>query len=331
MTVRTLYGTATGMADILSMQVSTGHSFSTASAFVKCRTPSVGIGDQIEIDLGYDDYHTKIFQGFIKTITREVPDNVYTIVAKDDLIRAVDYFIVPTNPDDPFKRHNISAEDLVEDILNLASLTNFTFEATSFTFATKSGNDVEVKLVSAYDFCKMISDLLAWHLWADSSGLVHFENRKPYVMDGTSGQPGDITPDVSIGTLSDADILQFTYGESDRDLRNRVVVHGAEGIYAEASAVSPYLPAGFYKSAALVSPIIDNQGMAQNAADYNLALFNNLTVSSTALVLGNPDYIARNVITVNELITGTTGDWYIFLAEHQWSKTGYVCNLELRQ
>jgi len=328
---KTLYGTATGISNIIAMQVSTGHSFSTSTAFVKCINPSIGIGDSIEIDLGYSTNHKKIFQGYVKTIVREVPENVYTITAKDELIRAVDFYIVPTNPEDSFKRHNISAEDLVHDILDLAGITNYTYEATSFTFATKSGNDVEVKLTSSYDFAKMIADLLAWHLWSDENGLIHFENRKPHVMTGTSGQPGDDEADVPITTIDDSTIVQFNYGESDRDLRNRVVVHGAEGIYAEASATSIYLPEGFYKSMALVSPIIDNEGMAQSACDYNLELYNKLTVSSTVTLEGNPDLIARNVITVDEDFTGTSGDWYIYLGEHRWDQNGYICNLELRQ
>ena len=327
-----LYADVTGIANPIAINLSTGHSYSTATANVHCKTASIGIGDQMIIDMGYETNHAKVFQGYVKSITREIPDDTYKIVAKDDLIRAVDFFVVPTNPEDSFKRTNIDAEDLVEQVLALAGLTNFTFTPTSFTFATRDETEVEVKLTSAYDFCKMIADLLTWHLYSDEDGLIHFINRKPHVMDGTSGQPGDIA-DVAINLgnpITDSTILNFTYNESDRDLRNRVVVHGSEGVYAEALASSPYLPAGFYKSMALVSPIIDDDGMAQNAANYNLQLYNKLTVASSMVVIGDPTYLARRVIEINEAITNTTGDWYIYLAEHNWSKEGYVVNMELR-
>src|SRR3990170_7336428 len=325
-----LYCTATNISDIISVIVSTSHNASTATAQIITRNKTVNIGDNITIDMGYVGDFEKVFKGYVKNITRNVPNDIYTIVAKDDLVRALDFFIVPTDPDDSFRRSNISAESLVEQVLALAGITNFTYTPTNFTFAVTAGNEVEVKLTSSYDFCKMISDLLTWHLYADEDGLVHFINRKPHVMYGTSGQPGDIA-DVAINAgnpLTYTVTLNTSLTESDHDLRNRVVVHGAEGVYAEALASSPYLPAGFYKSMALVSPIIDDDGMAQNAANYNLQLYNKLTVASSMVVIGDPTYLARRVIEINEAITNTTGEWYIYLAEQNWSKEGYVVNME---
>src|SRR3972149_4074608 len=306
-----LYASVTGISDPLAITVSTSHSASTASATIQCINPTASIGDLITIDLGYTTSHGQIFKGYIKNIVRQVPDNIYTVMAKD--------------------------------VLNMTGLTSYSGDNSAFTFATKSGNKVEVKLTSAYDFCKLIADLLAWQVWADENGTVHFKNRKPRIMDGTSGQVGDPpggVPDSPVATITDSNIFDFIYTESARDLRNRVVVHGAEGVYAESKSGTSYnpvtdameqiLPVGYYKSMALVSPIIDSDSMAEAATDYNLDMYNRLTVSIQAQVEGSHLYLARKTLTVNEIITGINRDFYVFLSEHAWSKNGYTCNLELR-
>lgn len=343
----TLYGTVTGMSQIDSITVSTSHSASTATAQVITANKSVNIGDQVEIDIGYVSNHAKVMQGYVKNITRSVPNDMYTVLIKDDLIRATDYYVVPTNPDNSFKRTNIKAETLVQQVLALSGLTNYTYDATSFTFATRSGNVVEVKLTTAYDFCKMVADLLTWHLWADNSGQVHFENRKPFVMSGSSGQPGDTTDETQAaaafnnGNPLDNDlILDARYLESDRDLRNRVVVHGGPGVYAEAKSATSWnpitqtneqiLPTGYYKSMALVSHFIDNQSMADKSVSYNLNLYNKLTVGAQVRSIGDPAYLARKIMQIDQPTLSLSGNWYIFQAEHSWSKNGYIMELELR-
>jgi hypothetical protein len=342
-----LYADITNMSNIESVTVSTSHSASTATAQIVTGNKTVNIGDSVSIDIGYTDNHAKVMQGYVKNITRQIPNDLYTVIVKDDLIRATDYFIVPTNPDNSFKRSNISAESLVQQVIALAGLTNFTYDATSFTFATRSGNEVEVKLTTSYDFCKMIADLLTWHLWADNSGQVHFENRKPFVMSGATGQPGDTTDESAPGyafntatPLDNTTILNARYLESDRDLRNRVVVHGGPGIFAESSQATSWnpitetneqiLPTGFYKSMALVSHFIDTQSMANNSASYNLNLYNKLTVGAQITAAGDPAYLARKIMEIDYSPLSLTGNWYIFQAEHSWSRNGYIMDLELR-
>lgn len=345
-----LYASVTGMTNIESISVSTAHSSSTATAQIVTANKTVNIGDQVSIDIGYTDNHAKVMQGYVKNITRQVPNDLYTVIVKDDLVRALDYFIVPTNPDNSFKRSNISAESLVQQVLALSGLTNYTYDATSFTFATKSGNVVEVKLVSSYDFCKTIADLLTWHVWADSSGQVHFENRKPFVMTGVTGQPGDTTDETDTGVgsvainagtpLDNSTILNARYLESDRDLRNRVVVHGATGIYAEAKSATSWnpitetdeqiLPSGFYKSMALISHFIDNQSMANKSVTYNLNLYNKLTVGAQVTAVGDPAFLARSIMEIDLPALSLADNWYIYQAEHSWSKAGYIMDLELR-
>ena len=345
---KTLYADVTNITNPLNIVVSSSHSSSTATAQIVAPSKTVNIGDNITIDLGYVGDYNRVFKGYVKNITRAVPDDLYTIIAKDDLVRATDFFIVPSNPEDSYRWHNIKAETLIENVLNLAGLTGGLIippGGSAFTFATKSGNDVEVKLVAAYDFCKVIADLLAWQFWADETGAIHFKNRKPYPMDGSSGQVGDVA-DVPINpgnTLTDATIFNAIVNTSDRDLRNRVVVHGSTGIYAEAKSATSYnpitdamenilptTPTQFYKAMALISPIIDNQGMADLSVSYNLDLYNRLDVSAQFQIEGDSTFLARKVITISEIKLGLTGDWYIYAAEHQWSREGYFTNLELR-
>jgi hypothetical protein len=336
-----LYADITGFAGkIISVNVNTSHGSSVSTAQIEGVGFTGDIGDEITIDLGYTDNHKQIFNGYIKSYERRVPSNNWTVMAQDKLIRAVDYFVVPTNPENSFKRHNIDAEDLIEDVLDLAGITDFTTDgsSTSFTFAVTSGVDAEVKLVSAYDFCKTIADIVAWHLYADETGTVHFINRKPYPME--TGTPDESQPgfqaDSILKTINDYQLTNFNYRESDRDLRNRVVVHGAEDVFAEAKATSPYLPnnpdgSPFYKSIVLISQLIDKQSNADNAADYNLTLYNKLTIQASVNTLGDPDLLARKVIHIDEGKLGEADEWYIYVAEHSWSSQGYVVGMELRK
>lgn len=326
-----LYAAIPGVTKPISVNVATSHSSSISTAQLTCVSTTKNIGDDIEMDIGYDDNHSKVFYGYVKSVDRDVPNNVVTLTASDILVRAIDFYIVSSNPENPFKRSNIKGETLVQEVLELSGLDYFDFDDTHFTFAVTSGVEAEVNLTSAYDYSKMIADLLAWHLYADFDGYIHFKNRKPYPMDGASGQPGDDTADVPLKTIYDTSILNISYRESDRDLRNRVVLYGAEGINAEASAISEFLPADFYKSMALVTQLIDDQNLANQAVEYNLALYNRLNKQISTNVEGDPDLIARSVVTINNTILDINSDWYIYSANHSWSRAGYTVGMELRQ
>jgi hypothetical protein len=288
-------------------------------AIVEAVSTSLEIGDSIVIDLGYTSDHGKVFEGYVKNIEIKESPKTYTITASDVLVRAMDYFIASSNPDNPFSRQNISAEDLVGDVLSLAGLNDYDSDATSFTFAIN--NPVEVNLTSSYDYSRFIADIIAWHLYADINGTVHFVNRKPFPMGG----------DSAVGTITKAISLNGKHGSSDRDLRNRVVVYGAGDIHAEASASSPYLPPGFFKSVAVAAPqVFDTQAMAEQAANYNLDLLNRLTVTAGATVEGNHRFIARKTVNLDISELGLSGEWYIFAADHQWGSGGYTVTAEFR-
>jgi hypothetical protein len=330
----TLYSTATNCSGITSATVSQNHSGASATAIVLCSGFTGEIGDAITINLGYVSDHGNVFTGYVKQIERTVPDNTYTITAADKMTRAVDFFIAASNPADVLKYKNITAEALVADLMSKAGLTNFTYDATFFTFAPTY--EFEVSLVSSYDYCKTIADTITWSLWCDETGQVHFENRKPFVMTGDTGQPGDTHDERPIGaasgTITIPNTLQINYTKSESELRNKVIVWGSDGIYADAHEESSYLPAGFYKTAvAGLQSLIGTQVMAQAVADYNLNLLNRLTKSIGITMLGIHTIEARQILRVQNSLLGIDSNWYVYGCEHSLNNSGYTITMELRQ
>lgn len=335
--IKRLYATVSGVSQIKSISVTENHSASTSTAVVTCVSHSFNLGDSINIYMGYTDNYPKVFTGYVKQIERQVPDGLYTITCKDAMVRALDYFVVSARPDEPFSRSDIWAENLVRDVLELAGITNYGHDDTYFKFAT-GDQPAEVNVVSAYDYCNGLADLLTWHLYADHNGKVWFVNRKPYVMDGNSGQPGD-EADTPVATLIDSGNLSLVKEVDEKDLRNRVVVYGGGEIVAEAkrstswnpetSSYEQVLPTGFYKTALLSSSIIASQGYAETIADYNLKRFNRLWHKFGMTILGNPDLHARSVVTINSTAMSTNSDWYIMQLTHNWGPGGFLTNLDL--
>jgi hypothetical protein len=314
--VKTLYGSVTGTTGLLSINVSNGHSTQMANATIECRSTSLDIGDDITVDLGYTDDHGLVFTGYVKVIEEQGKPNSITITASDELVRAADFFIVTTNPTTPLKVQNKSPEDIIEQLLDLAGISDFEYDSSSYVWGVAGA--ITIDCVSVYDYSKMLADLIAWQFWADETGTVMFKDRRPYPMGG----------DSSIGTIWDNEIITIKDWKNDRSLRNKVVFWGATGIYAEASDPDcPYVPDGFFKTAVASSPIIDDQDMAQLACDFNLEVYNRLARGYTATIIGDHGYNSRRVCHLDR----TNEDVYIFSAEHSWGKSGYVTNLELRK
>lgn len=312
-----LYADITGITNPLSVNVQTAHSSSTATAVITALEHSLSIGDSVEIDLGYDTNHDLIFTGYVKAIKQDIKDNLYSITASDELIRAVEYFIVSPNPDSPYSWQNIQLEDLIEAVLNMAGITNYTSDPSYFTMGVSV--PIEVNLVSAYDFCRQMADLLAWNLWADENGLVHYEDRRPYPVTSDTG---------SYDTIASSEIITYNESYSVDTLRNKVVVYGRGGITAVASASSPYLPAGFYKTTVIAGDYIAQQWQADDTASYNLDLLNRLKHTITATLVGDPKYLARGITYIPSVYS--TDKWYIYAATHDWGAKGYTVGLELR-
>lgn len=315
--------TATGCSGKLSAVVQDSFSSPTSTAQILAENCSLNLGDSVTVVMGYVGNTFTAFTGFVKEIELKEPEMYYTISAANVMIRAVDFFIASSTPTNPFTRSNISAEDLIQDVLELSGLTSFNMEATAFTFAVH--NPVEVNLTSAYDYAHFLADIIAFNLYADNLGVVHLINRRPYPVGG----------DVPVGTIDsgDGNVLSADYAVSDRDLRNKVIVYGSGDIHAEASAVSPYLPAGYYRTVVVSAPgVIDTQSMATQSANYNLNLLNKLTYRLSLSVLGYVGLQARDVITVNMPELGISSeDFFIFAVEHNLSRNGYITSVELRK
>jgi len=319
--LNTLTATVTKTSDILSINVSDSHNSPTATAQITAVSTTLDIGDAVHIVMGYVGDTFTAFTGYVKDIERKEPEMFYTISCANVMIRAIDYFIAAASPTDPYTWSNISAEDLIQEVLELAGMTNFDMDATSFTFAVH--NPVEVNLTSAYDYARFLSDIIAFNLYADNTGKVRLVNRRPYPVGG----------DTSVLTIANTDVVSATYGVSDRDLRNKVIVYGTGDIHASASASSPYLPSGYYRTVVVAAPgVIDTQSMAQQSATYNLALLNRLTYRLSTSIFGTTGIFARSVVTVNlPELDISSEDWYIFSCEHSWSRQGFLTTLELRR
>lgn len=320
MTVKQLDSVVTNTSGIEAITISDSHTAPVSVATITATSTTLGLGDIVNIDLGYTGDTPRLFHGYVKNIESKEQPKEYIITASNVMVRALDYFLASDSPDNPYKKKHIKAENLVGDLMAKAGLTNFVGDNSYFTFGINS--EVEVNLTSIYDYCKFIADIIAWHLYADVNGQVHFLDRRPFPMVG----------EVATANIYDVDIMTIDYSISDKDLRNRVVVYGAEGVNATAQASSPYLPAGFYKAVVVAAAsVFERQSDAQAAADYNLVLLNRLTENLSISIIGNTGINCRKVITVHKDDIGASGDWYVFSCEHNWSKAGYKTNVELRR
>lgn len=316
-----LYATCTSTSGIESVQYSDSHVAPTSTAVITAQSTSLNIGSSATVYIGYTDDNFKAITGFVKNIEFKEPERQYIITISNVLVRAIDYFIAASDPENPFSRQNISAEDLIQDVLELSGLTSFDMENTSFTFAIN--NPVEVNLTSAYDYAKFLANIIAYTLYADNDGTVHLINRRPYPV-------GAEAADYTFNNLNR--IISAVYDKSDHDLRNKIVVYGSGEIHAEASASSPYLPAGFYRTVVVAAPgVIDSQSMAQQAANYNLEILNRLTQRVELILVGTPGIVPRTIAEVTIPALGVSDTWYVYSVEHNWSKAGYLTTLELRK
>jgi len=310
----------TGCTNILSIRSAGGDYHGPCQrAIVECESTSLSVGDAVEVDLGYTDDHAVIVHGYCKDINPKVPDGTYEIHIYDDLILAQDYLIVSDDPDNPLTYENIQAEDLVQNVLALASLTNYSGDHPGFTFGTES--PVKVQLIKAWDFVRQIAEMLAWWIYCDNTGKIHFVSRKPYIVDG----------DTSVHTFdvgNTGDLILVNYTKSDEKLRNKIVVYGRDDIVAIAQASPPAgvtMPAGFHKTAVISYPdIIDTQNMAQSAAEYNLTLLNRVTETITLDAVGDPSLVRGQIVDINEPDLGLSGDWFLYECTHRVTPTdGY--------
>ena len=309
--------------DVLTVEVTEGYQQVTARSNIETDDISgVSLNDLVTIDIGYDGDHGQIFTGYIDDIDDSRMPGTYQISCRDVLKLAIETWLVSTDIENPWSRSHISAEDLVHDLLAEAMITNYSGAASGFTFGVQ--NPAEFNMMSVNDAIRTLCHILAYNYWA-RNGTVYFDRVFPYP------DPGDpIDHSMSVGNTGNIVVIDYNY--STEELRNRVVVFGAadDDIYAEEKVASPYLPAGFYKTAIVSSEFIDTQSMADASAIYNLALYNKLTESMKIEAEGNYRYRMHDIIGVTEPFTGMSGDkWFLYAVTHRVSDQGYTSSLSL--
>lgn len=321
MAVKQLYHNIPNCTGISNVRVTESFNSTVSTAQIECYDTSLELGDSITFNMGYVGDNGKIFTGYVMGLERNLPSAKTTITCEDILARAVDFYMASDNPEEPWHRHSISTEDLIEVLLAEAGITNYTHNVPLSVTWGINPKGVEFNLTTVWIAMKTVIDALAWHIYADRDGQVHLTGDHPY------WETGDV---VSYSWDSaNGDLLAVSYRSNTDDLRNRVVVYGLNNLSASASAVSPYLPTDYYKTAIIATIIIESVSVAQQTADLNLERFNRLTDSASITVEGDWNIQPRQFATVTDVYTGISGDWFIMQVEHSMDNTGYTTSMML--
>lgn len=326
MTVLDLSMSCTGVSSIKAIDFRDGMSQGPAVAEITCVAHTLEIGDLVDISFGYTgSEETFITGGTVRKIIAREPEHNYTITVQDKLGQAVDFFIAPDNPNTPYQAINIKAEDLVVALLAMASITGVDVDTTIFTYGT--ANPVDIKLVTVWQMVETIGRITGFDTYCDGAGVVHFKDRPAFVT------ASDTVSSHSFAVGNSGDILSIEYDKSSEQLRNRVVVYGGIGnaVYYTTSAVSPYLPAGFYKTMVVAHPLIDNLTAAQGTGDANLLMFNRLAETTSLQTKGVASIRGRSIVDVTEPFCGMddTVKWLCFGSHHSISETGFYSEFTL--
>ena len=319
---RILAHTIPSVTGLIRCTVNESYNNQVGQSIIEARSTTLGLGDSITFNLGYSTGTTKVFTGYVREIEKDLARGTVLITCEDEMTKAVDFFIAADDPNEPFERFSISTQALIGDLLLLAQITDYSAVVPlSVTWAT-TDVPVEFNLVTVANAVNQIAEPLAWTVYAKRDGSVFLEDRKPYDMGSDSAS--------FTWTLATGNILTATIQESTENLRNRVVVYGTKDVKASAQAVSPYLPAGFFKSGVLASPLFTTQGFAQDVADLNLPFLNRLTESAAITIEGDPTVKPRIFADVTIASIGMSGLWFIYQVEHVFdSSSGYTQNLTL--
>jgi len=295
------------VTDLTECTVDEGFNQSSTRFSMVIRTlPACVVNDAASITLGYVGSTSLVFTGYIDNIQKDNPPGLTTVTGRDELKRAAEHLLVPINAQDPaFSRGNISAEALVQALLAEAGLTNYGSDVSGYVFL-----EPEFSLEFVYGAIEQVCRIIQWHCYADTAGKVWFKDIKPVPSGGASH-----TFKTGVG----GNLVMIAYRQSDDDLRNKVVVFGKDPIYAEASTASPYVPAGYYKTAVVASPLIDTQQMADGAASFNLTAWNKLTEIVEGEAEGDPNVHVRNTVLVQDTFTGRNENWFVYTCSHRFS------------
>jgi hypothetical protein len=310
-----------GSANVLSLEIIEDFNAACTRFSVVTNSTGFSVNDQATILMGYDgDIGTMMTDGYVDSITAERPPGTYRIEGRDKLKKAVDYFIVTatTDPEEFWNPRldygHVTPYAIVNDILNKAGLAS----ALGSSPGWELGNDTDgapFQLVSAWDAIMQICGIGVWKVWCAPNGTLYFDQ----VLIESLGASSDIWT-----TGTGEKLLSINYSVSDEDLRNKIVVIGSNGDYiATASAVSEYLPPGFYKTAVISTDLIGSDAQASASASANLTRWNKLTKKVTFECEGDPNRHVQDIVTVTESFTGLDGSWFIYDITHTIDENGY--------
>jgi len=305
---------------ILDAEVSEGFRQTTSRcSFSVSDITGLNLNQLVTIEMGYAGDHAQIFQGYVDEIVETRMPGTYQLEGRDILKRAIEHFLVSEDIYSPWARADIPAECLVQELLLECGITGYSGAGTDYTFGVNN-NPAEFNLMSVWDAIKQICNIIAYNCWAEN-GTVYFDRVFPV----PSGIP---VATLNVGDVGSIISINYTYNTDN--LRNKVVVFGKSPIYAEAHEESPYLPAGFYKTAIVSSELIGSQSMADDSAKYNLELYNKLTETLSVEIEGNHNIRCRDTVRVTEPFTGmSAADWFVFAVSHRFDAQGYKTSLNL--
>jgi len=309
------YCTVTGCTGIYSVTTEASYSSLTANATIECKATSLSLSSAIEIDLGYAGDHSIVFDGYVKKITRQRPDGLFTIVANDILVRAVDFFLASDDPENPLTFHSISDYDLVNALLGEAGLPDVITAppSPSFTFGTNE-DGAKFNLQSVGEALQFTSTITGRVIFCSQGGNIHYEERWPYIVGGD-------TPDWTWVTGASGQILNISYEESNASIRDRIVVYGKDDIHAEAEDPSPYTVVR--QTSVIAHEMIDTADLASRTAALNLTLLNRLGRSINIDLEGDHNVRARHIAHVTESYTGLDLDVFVYRVSHKLDDTGF--------
>src|SRR5574339_447480 len=98
---QTLYASVTNTSNIISVSYSDNHVAPTSTATIVAESTSLDIGDSVDVYIGYVGDNFKCLTGYVKNVEYKEPERLYTITAANIMIRAVDFFIAASNPEQP--------------------------------------------------------------------------------------------------------------------------------------------------------------------------------------------------------------------------------------
>jgi len=313
--------------NIISLSVTSDFATACSTFSLVTNTASGVINDLTTISMGYSgDTGVMMTGGRVDTITANRPPGTYTIEGRDKLKLAMDYFIVEASvdPDDFFNPRlefgSDNPHEIVDDILGKCglSLTWWTGDAGWTLGDDEIGTPFQLK--TAWESIQEVCMIGVWKVWVRQDGDISFGQIIP--------EPGASSGSFTTG--DDGNLTSISYSKSDEMLRNKIIVIGGptelgNGAFytGTASASSPYLPTGYYKTAVFSSDLLTSASDCYSSALLNRDRFNRLTERVSFEAEGDHSIHIHDTVRLTEDFTGLDSDWFVYQITHSIDDGGY--------